>query len=150
MARRTRLIASGTMALVLTIAMVGSASATPPQAVTFTGTFTEGSPIGTFDASAPLCDGGSTLDIAGLAAGYQSQFRMQLVVAKQFTCTEEDTFTLLLQVHLTFAPEYTNHFTWTVLRGTGAFADLHGTGTGSAVPTATGGTDTYVGRIHFD
>jgi hypothetical protein len=148
--RRSMTLAVGALALALVAP--GVATATAPQPVSFNGTFTENSDVGTFyGAPAPLCPSGTTKDVAGLAAGFQSGSGIQLLVAKEFDCaTTDDTFTLLLQVHIEFAPEYTNRFTWTVLDGTGAFARLHGRGTGSAVPTSTGGIDTYVGTIHLD
>lgn len=148
--RRSRILAAGALALALVVP--GVATATTPQPVTFYGTFTEGSNLGTFyGAPAPLCASGTTTDVAGLAAGFQSGTRLQLLVAKEFACAgSDDTFTLLLQVHIRFPPDEANRFTWTVLDGTGAFANLHGRGTGSAVPTATGGVDTYVGSIHLD
>jgi hypothetical protein len=147
--RRFGIVMAGLLALALLLP--GLAAASPPQTVSFTGTFTEGSSAGTFyDAEAPLCASGTTEDLAGVAGGFQSGKHLQLVVLKEFTCAGgDDTFTLLLQVHIQFDP-YENHFTWVVMGGTGDFADLHGQGTGTSEPTLTGGIDAYEGAVHID
>jgi hypothetical protein len=150
MRRRTTVIAAG--ALALAILLPGAAAATPPEPVSITGTFTSDAFMGTFyDASAPLCPAGTTEDTWGVAGGYQSGWQVQLLVVKEFTCADQSgTFTLRLQVHIRFVPEYSNRFTWTVVDGTGDYATLRGTGTGYAVPTATGGVDHYTGAMHLD
>ncbi len=123
----------------------GAAAATTPESVTFYGTTT--TPTGSFTAAEPLCTSGSTLDLAGVAGGFQSGSRVEAVATKQFTCDGSgDTFTLLIRAHITFPPDYSDRFTWTVVGGTGAFERLHGSGSGSAA----GGIDTYTGDIHFD
>ncbi len=123
----------------------GAATATTPEAVTIYGTTT--SPVGSFTATEPLCSGGTTLDLTGIAGGFQSNSRLEVLVTKEFTCANSaDTFTLLIRAHITLPPDYSDQFTWTVIGGTGAFERLHGGGSGSAV----GGIDTYTGEVHFD
>jgi hypothetical protein len=152
--RRRRLHATAlAVALVAAFSVTGVASATPPTAVTITGTFTEATDEGTFyGATAPLCAEGTTVDLAGLAGGFQSNRLIQLLVLKEFTCADgSGTFTMLLRVHITFVPEFDNTFTWTVVGGTGNWTTLRGSGSGSAVEEfGVGGTDTYVGAVHLD
>ncbi len=131
------------------LAGAATAAATTPQPVTFQGTTT--TPSGSFTATEPLCASGSTLDVRGVAGGFESGTRLEVLVTKQFTCDGTgDTFTLLIRAHITFQPDYSDRFTWTIVGGTGAFERLHGTGSGSAVQTETGGIDTYTGQVHFD
>ena len=110
----------------------------------------EGFPFGPFTATGPVCPSGETIDVFSRSAGFESGNRLQILVVKQFTCADgSGTFSVLFRVHLTFEP-FSNTFTWTVLDGTGAYARLHGSGSGFGTPTANGGTDTLIGRMHID
>ena len=139
------------------IFFVGAAGtyASPPTPVTITADTTfppDGGPaFGPFTASAVVCPSGGSIDVSSQAVGFQSVDRLQILVRKQFTCADgSGSFVLLLRVHLTFQPTFTVVFTWSVLSGTGAYAKLHGAGTGFAVPTPNGVFDTYTGELHID
>lgn len=128
------------------------AGATLPQEVFIESDVTFAEPsFGTFTATGPICESGTVLDPIVLGAGFQSGQRGQLLVVKEFTCDDETgTFTMLLHVTLRFVPSFSDTFTWSVLRGTGAYDDLHGTGEGFGVPTESGVFDTFTGEMHFD
>ena len=84
-------------------------------------------------------------------------------VITEFTCTEGplagDRFTIKLQLHIDadapMGPVWT--INWTVKGGTGAFADLHGSGNGMGslyfveeVPFPIGALDVLSGGLHMD
>lgn len=81
-------------------------------------------------------------------------------VVTEFTCTEGplagDSFTIKLQLHIDadapMGPVWT--INWTVKGGTGAFADLHGSGDGYGNlyfdPFPVGALDTLTGGLHMD
>lgn len=149
---RRRITSTIAVALVLALVVPAAALAGPAQPVTFHGTFSEGTGIGTFYGFPdPACESGTTSDEFKLGAGFQSNRKVQLLLDKVFTCAGSgDTFTLQLTVHILIGPVYGNHFTWTVVNGTGHLASMRGAGTGSAVPTDEGGLDTYTGQLVFD
>lgn len=148
----------GILVAVLALALVGGvlpalpAGATPPEEVFIESDVTFADPsFGTFTATGPICESGTTLDPVVLGVGFQSGQRGQLLVVKEFTCDDgSGTFTMLLRVTLRFVPTFSDTFTWSVISGTGAYENLHGTGEGFGVPTDTGVFDTYAGRMHFD
>src|SRR6266571_3811912 len=114
--------------VVATVAIAGGAlvaspaAATAPEPVQITGPIASDG-TGTFTAIGPVCPSGTNatlLDQVVSRSGKQIQ---------------------ILVVHA---------FTWTVLSGTGAYEKLHGTGTGSGVPTDTGIVDSYTGAVHVD
>ena len=141
--------------LVATFALAGGvlvaspAVATPPVPVQFSGPIgSDGT--GTFTAESPLCPTGTVDTSLDKVVGFHSGKQIQILVIHGFTCDDgSGTFQVLLQVHLVFDP-FSDDFTWTVLSGTGAYATLHGTGSGFGVPTQTGIFDTYTGDVHFD
>ena len=137
-------------ALALALLLPAAAQAGPAQHVTFHGTWTEGGP-GTFDGF-PVegCTSGTTADFGKIAAGWQSGHTLQLVLVKEFRCngSPDDSFALLLTVHIQFAPEYENHFTWTVIDASGSLTGLRGAGTGiGEEDDQTAGSDTYTGWL---
>jgi hypothetical protein len=137
-------------ALALALVLPAAAQAGPAQHVTFHGTWTEGGPGAFQDFPVEGCSSGTTEDFGKVAGGWQSGHVLQLVLVKEFHCngSTNDTFALLLTVHIQFAPVYENHFTWTVVDASGALTGLRGAGTGIGVeddPTA--GSDTYTGWL---
>jgi len=140
------------------LATAGSASATTPTPVTITGHTAFGSP-GTFATTpgAGLCAAGTTTDssLGGLfATGFQSGHGQNGHILfhdlKTFTCGDgSGTFTADLQVFYVFGAP-TDSFSWVILRGTGAYASLHGTGSGVGVEGQSAVDDMYTGSVHFD
>ena len=70
-------------------------------------------------------------------------------VVKKFTCGDGDFF-VKLQIRLSFET-FTTTFNWNVVGGTGAYEDLHGSGSGfSTLCGVDCITDNYVGGFHID
>ena len=131
------------------------AAATPPAEATIRIDTTlppdGGAPFGPFNSTggAP-CPNGDTIDLFGRGAGSGNTGRLQLLVLKRFTCADgSGTFDLFFRVHLVFDP-FSVVGTWTVVGGTGDYERLRGSGSVTAVPTATGVLDTLEGRFHVD
>jgi hypothetical protein len=149
MLKRLIIVAMGCAAL----AMPTSALATTPTPVTITGHVAFGNP-GTFaTSSGGLCSTGTVTDSSLgrlFATGFQSGTLILFHNLKTFTCDDgSGTFTADLQVMLVFGAP-TDSFTWVIIRGTGAYANLHGTGSGVGVEFPGGVDDTYTGTVHFD
>jgi hypothetical protein len=138
-------------ALLVVVAPTGAA--TPPTPVTITGTIlfpASGPATGTFTATGPICSAGTILELGGVFAGFQSNRAAQILVRHRFTCADgSGSFVLQLTVRLDFQT-FTTDFTWSVLSGTGDYAKLHGTGTGTGAPIPGGIVDTYTGGMHID
>jgi hypothetical protein len=128
-------------------------AATKPVPVSITGAigFSEsGAGSGTFSATGPVCSSGTILQLAGLFVGWQSNQGAQILVRHEFTCGDgSGSFVLQLAARLDFATSTTD-FTWTVLSGTGDYAKLHGTGSGTGISSPGGVVDTYTGGMHID
>jgi hypothetical protein len=78
----------------------------------------------------------------------RSGFMAQIIILKHFVCSD-GTFDVLLRVTLDFASGDTVG-TWSVLSGTGAYADLHGSGTLTGDGMAEHILDEYSGAMHID
>ena len=131
-----------------------AAGATPPQPVAIevhtTGAGDAG-PAGPFTASGSVCPAGETETLSRSTAGFERGFGGQIQVRKRFICDDgSGTFDLLLNVAIRFGDPLTIAFHWVVVDGTGAYAGLHGTGTGTGVPTDAYLLDTYTGALHID
>ncbi len=140
--------------VVATVAIAGGAlvaspaAATAPEPVQITGPIASDG-TGTFTAIGPVCPSGTNATLLDQVVS-RSGKQIQILVVHEFTCDDgSGSFQLSLQVHLVFQP-FSDTFTWTVLSGTGAYEKLHGTGTGSGVPTDTGIVDSYTGAVHVD
>jgi len=105
---------------------------------------------GTFTTSgAGLCPSGTTSD-QGFGAPPRGETHANFHVRKTFTCADgSGTFTANIQAHLIFGAP-TDSFTWNILRGTGAYTNLHGSGSGIGDELATEVDDHFVGAVHFD
>jgi hypothetical protein len=140
-------LAAATVAL----AAAGTAGATSGTPITITGHTTFGSP-GTFATSpsdAGLCASGTTTDVS-FATGYHSGNHILFHDIKTFTCDDgSGTFTLNLQVMLQ-GNNSADSFNWSVMSGTGAYTDLHGTGSGVGLEGSNEVDDFYTGSVHFN
>ena len=136
-------------AIVAALAGAGSALATTPAPVTIE-VITASPAGGTFTTSGGgLCPGGTTTD-QEFGTGGQSGHHINFHVRKTFTCADgSGTFTANVQAHLTFgAPA--DSFTWNILRGTGAYANLRGSGNGVGDELPTEIDDHFAGAVHFN
>ena len=137
--------------------VAGPVAAAPPKGVTIVSdvTFVDGSPnVGEFDATGAavdtgtLCASGTFVDTGIRFAGFQGrQGDVQITVFKTFTCDDgSGTFDLKMQIQAT--PDTgIETFQWVITGGTGEYATLHGSGTGTTVPRTGGNTNTYVGGV---
>ena len=152
--RRVRAIAAvlaSTLAIVFAIAPVAAAT---PQDMTLVSTTIfnpDGWNYGTFVASGDavdngvICGSGSFVDTFIAFAGYENGKSVQLTVGKTYTCAN-GTFFVKMQIHASF--DGTERFSWVVQGGTGAYANLRGSGQGTTVPNApTGNINTFVGFV---
>jgi hypothetical protein len=139
----------------LTVAPAG-ASATQQVAIVSHISFNFPLPnSGDFTTSGPATDGGlicasgDVTDTRDLFVGYQSGFRYQVLLLKDFVCRDgSGTIFVKIQVHGSF--DGTESFTWVVQGGTGDYANLRGSGQGSTVPNpdpSTGNTNFYEGFL---
>jgi hypothetical protein len=136
------------------VALAASTIASAGQQVTIQTAKPPGPVSGTFSATGAFADEGTinnlSIGFAGLGA---PTFGITLVTIL-FT-GDDGTFTLKAQIKetLTADPQVlTDSGTWTIVAGTGAYADLHGQGTISGtvndlIPLI---SRTYVGDVHFD
>ena len=119
-------------------------TALPPAGLSF-GPFTaSGSAV---DAGV-ICASGTTIDAApAKAQGFESGHGVTLQVTKRFTCDDHSgDFLIKLQVHFDWKGL---NFNWNVVGGTGAYAGLHGTGSGVGLPcTPDCVFDVYDGAMH--
>ena len=130
------------MALTATLAAVAAAapvSAAAPMGVEIVSPMTFAPPgefnFGTFEASGPavdeglICESGDVNDTGIILAGGQSRVgKLQIPVYKTFTCPDGELF-IRIQVHLDLET-FTETFRWVVLGGTGAYANVRGSGSG--------------------
>jgi hypothetical protein len=132
------------------IAMAGGVSAAQPQAVEITVVTHIDGFEDPFDATGGVvCATGTVSNLGGRFIGWQSGTQAQIIMSKQFVCPD-GTFDIMLRVTLDFASSDTVG-SWSVLRGTGAYATLHGAGSLTG-DNAGGDTilDVYTGAMHID
>jgi hypothetical protein len=134
--------------LALVVVAAPASAASPPEPVTITGTVLFPAGTGTFTATEPLCPSGTIQQLAGLFVGGPTTSFARIAVRHEFTCTDgSGSFVLQLTVRLDATG---TTFRWSVLSGTGDYAKLHGTGTGTGSFITGGIVDTYTGAVHFD
>jgi hypothetical protein len=136
------------------LGLCGAAKASPPQPVAI-------SVLTVFaDSSDPFTSTGGVVCASGTVStsflrlvGQQRGGQAQILVGKHFVCSD-GTFDLLLHVTVYFLYFDTGDTLggWSVVRGTGAYARLHGTGTitGTTVVPGTSIDDEYTGAMHID
>ena len=135
---------------VAAFAGTGSALATTPAPVTIEVQTSAATGTGTFTTSgAGLCPSGTTTD-QDVGTGGQSGSHANFHDLKTFTCADgSGTFTANVQAHLIFgAPA--DSFTWNIQSGTGAYANLRGSGTGVGDELPTEIDDHFAGAVHFN
>jgi hypothetical protein len=155
-----KLLALGALATALLIVPANSANATPPTDVTFAvATALNGDPS-PFESFGPardeglVCPSGTVIDESGKVTGNSPNgFNFQGV--KHFICGDgSGEFFVNLQARIDFRRGV--KLNWNVLRGTGAYEDLHGAGGGFGLPGVPCGDpnacvlDIYEGRVHID
>src|SRR5215471_8326074 len=131
--------------------LLGTA-ATPAMAstsvpVTIQSTVIVGPFTGTWSASGGISDSGTLAETTVFVVG-----NGQLHIVREVTGSQ-GTFTLRIDsTAVAVEPDGSIDFTgyWVVIAGTGAYADLHGQGTRSAVYTNGIVTETLTGSVHFD
>jgi hypothetical protein len=139
--RRTRVFAALALTGLAVLSVAGPTTAAPAQHVHIVSpvTFDPNGNHGSFAANGPavgaglICASGTFFDTAIAFRGFQSGHAVQIYVAKTFTCPGSGTFDVKLQINASF--DGTERFAWSITDGTGAYASLHGAGTGSTVPT---------------
>lgn len=137
-------------AAIAAFAGAGSALATTPTPVTIEVISSFETGTGTFTTSgAGLCPSGTTSDQI-FGTGFQSGLLANFHDLKTFTCADgSGTFTANVQAQLIFGSP-TDSFTWNILSGTGAYTNLHGSGSGIGEELETGVNDHFTGAVHFD
>src|SRR5262249_51203389 len=130
-------------AAIAVFAGAGSAFATPPTPVTIEVKTLFATGTGTFTTSgAGLCPSGTTSDQV-FGTPHQPKAHANFHDLKTFTCADgSGTFTTNVQAHLRFDSP-TDSFTWNILRGTGAYTKLHGSGSGVGDELETGINDHF-------
>jgi len=151
--RRKRLARAcvATLAATVALAAAGSVGATTGPPVTISGQTIFGNGFGTFTTSpgSGLCASGVTTDTVSVSGG-QSNNHLIFHNIKTFTCDDgSGTFTMKLEVMLVFGNP-ADSFSWTVMSGTGAYTNLHGTGQGVGLELPSEVDDSYTGSVHFN
>jgi hypothetical protein len=151
--RRARLSLALAFAAIAAMAAAGMASANGAQPVRIVShmVFPGDAPnYGDFTVEGGgglLCSSGDVQDTDYLFSGYQSGFKLQILVLKDFIC-DDGVIHVKIQVHSVMGVGET--FTWVILGGTGAYAHLGGAGQGETIPNAdpsTGNTNIYTGIL---
>jgi len=139
--------------LLATAVTAATAGATPPEPVSIVAqTVDPGSDgaTGPFTASGPVCSSGMTYTESRDIAGFERDFGGQIHLTKLFVCDDgSGSFELKLNVAIRFGP-FTDTYRWVVVGGTGAYENLHGTGSGTGTPTDDFLLDEYTGTMHTD
>ena len=138
-----------TGATVAALAGAGSALATTPAPVTIE-VITSSPAGGTFTTSgAGLCPSGTTTD-QNFGTPHHNRFHANFHDLKTFTCADgSGTFTANVQAHHFFSSP-ADSFTWNILRGTGAYTHLRGSGNGVGDELPTQIDDHFAGAVHFN
>jgi hypothetical protein len=141
------------------LAPVGTASATPPQPVRIENLVDFSDPDGVTEFSATggiICESGtaqSTPHARHFVFAGNSGRHERILVGKHMTCSD-GTFELLVRVRLDLET-FNTKGKWTVGKGTGAYAGLHGVGEIVGTRQDNGGfnapiLDVYTGKIHVN
>jgi hypothetical protein len=146
-----RLLAFAGACLTSVLLFLGTAGTTALAStsvpVTIHSTIVVGLFTGTWSASGGINDSGTAVEPTVNLVG-----NGELHIVRDVTGSK-GTFTLRIDSKLVaIEPDGSHVFTghWVVIAGTGAYADLHGQGTRSAVVTNGVVTETLTGSVHFD
>jgi hypothetical protein len=97
-----------------------------------------------------ICGYGTVTEGKYIAAGRPDGGHWNFHIEKVFECGDgTGAFTVNLKAHVYFDP-YSDVGTWNVLRGTGEYAHVHGSGALYGTPLDNGVLDVYTGMIHAD
>jgi len=146
--RRLSFIGACLASVLLSLGTAGTpAMASTPVPVTIHSTVIVGPFTGTWSASGGISDSGTLAETSVNFVG-----NGQLHIVRDVTGSR-GTFTLRIDstavaVEPNGAVDFTGN--WVVIAGTGAYADLHGQGTRSAVADHGVVTETLTGSVHFD
>jgi hypothetical protein len=134
-----------------TLAAAGPAAASTSVPVTIQDTVIIGPFTGTWSASGGINDSGTLTEPTNFRVGVGAGGGGQVHLVRVMTGSK-GTITLVEDVSLTLEPDGTVESTghWAVIGGTGAYAELHGQGTSSAVVVRGVVTETETGSVHFD
>jgi hypothetical protein len=155
--RKIILILITIMIILMILSVIPAAASSPPANVMFEvqTTIPEGGPNhGPFVATGPavdegiVCASGETTDVGFHASGFQSDKGVNYQVVKLFVCDDgSGEFSAKLQVR---ADRRGDNYNWNIVGGTGSYEKLHGTGTGTGLPTPDGVFDIFDGKLHID
>ena len=147
---RARIVWATLAATLMVVVVAAPVGAATPRSLTVVSTTTfnpDGPNYGTFTASGAAVPG-------LVCAGFQSiRGTVQLEVLKTYSCPSSD-FYVKMEIHAN--PDGTEAFTWIITGGTGGFATLQGSGSGTTVgifspppdSQETGNINTFVGFVH--
>jgi hypothetical protein len=135
-------------------AVAASASASSQLPITIETSKPFGPVPGTFSVSGAFADSGTMENLSRTASGFGAPTFLGSHLTILFTGVN-GTFTIKAQILETVTADplvLTNTGTWTIIAGTGAYADLHGVGSisGTADDNINLITRTYQGGVHFD
>jgi len=152
--RRARRALTAVAAMAMVMAVVAPVGAAAPRSLTLVSTTIfndDGFNYGSFTASGAavddglVCASGTFVDTGILFAGYQSDKGVQIQVDKTYTCPG-GSFFVKMQIHA--GADGSEWFTWVAQGGTGAYASLRGSGSGTTVPNPpTGNINTFLGFL---
>ena len=145
--RRLSFMGACFASVLLSLGTAGTpAMASTPVPVTIHSTVIVGPFTGTWSASGGISDSGTLAEPSVNFVG-----NGQLHIVRDVTGSQ-GTFTLRIDSTAVAEPNGNVDFTgqWVVIAGTGAYADLHGQGTRSAVAAHGVVTETLSGSVHFD
>ena len=146
--RRLSFIGACLASVLLSLGTAGTtAMASTPVPVTIHSTVIVGPFTGTWSASGGISDSGTLAETSVSFVGNGQLHIVRVVTGSQ------GTFTLRIDsTAVAVEPNGDVDFTgnWVVIAGTGAYADLHGQGTRSAVADHGVVTETLTGSVHFD
>jgi hypothetical protein len=95
-----------------------------------------------------FCESGTAYTIATIVAGPPTFERTNFQTEKLFICADgSGSITIRLHAHVIFDP-YENVGQWSVLSGTGDYAQLFGRGSQVGEPSDVGVDDTYTGWVN--
>jgi hypothetical protein len=149
------LFAGAVIAMAALVAAGSVQASTPSTPLTISGQTIFANGFGTFTTSAGsgVCATGITTDTslgAMFVTGGHSGNHINFHDLKTFTCDDgTGTFTADLQVMLAFGSP-ADSFRWNIISGTGAYTNLHGTGSGVGLQLPGEVDDTYTGSVHFN
>jgi len=135
-------------------AVSASASASSQLPITIETSKPFGPVAGTFSVSGAFADSGTMENLSRTASGFGAPTFLGSHLTILFTGAN-GTFTIKAQIVETVTADplvLTNTGTWTLIAGTGEYADLHGIGTvsGTADDNINLITRIYQGSVHFD